>query len=141
MVGVCIQCTEEQAEALSKLFKVVKIIRPKEKQEPTLDNILAFCQERNSPVDGMRFYNYYQPRGWIDASGKKIEDWRSKIIEWEKNGKNNNQRNRIISAAEYEAKGMGKHDPQKIQEFMDWAKDFCSKSEAKKEECSQSLAQ
>lgn len=137
MVGVCIQCTEEQAEALTKLFKVVKIIRPKEKQEPTLDNILAFCQERNSPVDGMRFYNYYQPRGWIDASGKKIEDWRAKIIEWEKNGKNNSQRNRFISAAEYEARGMDKPDPKKVQQFMDWADSQFGKEEA----CSQSLAQ
>ena len=125
-VGVCIQCTEEQAEALSKLFKVVKIIRPKEKEAPTLENIMTFCRERNSPVDAMRFFSYYEPRGWVDAKGDKIEDWRKKLIEWEKNGKNNRRSpNKPMTAAEYEASGGGKPDPDQIKKFMEWVDNGC----------------
>jgi hypothetical protein len=72
----------------------------------------------------MRFFNYYEPRGWVDAKGDKIEDWRKKIIEWEKNGKNNRRNpNRPMTAAEYEASGGGRPSPDQIEKFMDWADD------------------
>lgn len=104
-VAVIIPASLEVAQAFQKIFPNAQIrrIKRKEEQQPEQPNepvnacatadreklcrdIVAYCQERNSDVDGIRFFNYYDGRNWIDASGKKITDWKSKVIEWEHNG-------------------------------------------------------
>lgn len=109
-VVVMMKLKREEAEAFLKLFPLAKI---KELQKPqdrleakaaTLADVLAFCKDRNSPVDGSRFFSYYDGRGWVDGRGEKITDWKSKLIEWEGNGKNN-RRKPFQTAAEYEASG------------------------------------
>ena len=50
--------------------------------KPTLDDVIAFVKERNSPVNGQRFFTYYEKRGWLDKSGDAF-DWKQKLIEWE----------------------------------------------------------
>lgn len=91
MVTVVIQMPLEEAQAFAKEHPKAKIYRPKQRQDQkqaTLDAILEFCRKRNSPVDGARFFKYYDGRGWIDGAGNKITDWRKKLIEWEGYGMN-----------------------------------------------------
>lgn len=65
--------------------------RNKKKRErfvpPTLDEIRAYCRQRNSSVDPVQFYDYFTAdpsRAWIDAKGQPVLNWKQKIVTWEK---------------------------------------------------------
>ena len=120
-IAVIIKVTPDVALAFKKIFPdaLIRKITPKEpareqkpeikpatveEREKLLREIVTFCRERNSPVDAVRFFNYYDGRGWVDAAGKNITDWKAKLIEWETNGKNNRPRS-YTTDAEYNAKG------------------------------------
>ena len=51
---------------------------------PTLEEIEAYCKERNSNVDAKHFYDYYTEGKWVDAKGNKVRNWKQKLITWEK---------------------------------------------------------
>lgn len=51
---------------------------------PTLDDIKAYCLERNSCVDPNVFYDYFTTGGWKDSEGKPVKNWKQKLITWEK---------------------------------------------------------
>lgn len=50
---------------------------------PTLDEVVAYCRERNSPVDPKRFYDYFAVSGWVDSQGQPVRNWKQKLITWE----------------------------------------------------------
>ena len=66
--------------------------KPTRKQftPPTLDEIQAYCQERNNNVDAQKFYDYFTASDWYDSKGNKVRSWKQKIITWENNGFNSN---------------------------------------------------
>lgn len=117
-VAVVILASMEMAQAFQKIFPNAQIrhIKRKEEQQPEqpkepvkacamadreklLHDIVAYCRERNSDVDGVRFFNYYDGRNWIDASGKKITDWKAKVVEWEHNGLTTKQKPSSITGS------------------------------------------
>ena len=54
---------------------------------PTLEEVRAYCRERNSSVNPDDFYNYFTAdpdRQWIDAKGHQVTSWKQKILTWEK---------------------------------------------------------
>ncbi len=53
---------------------------------PTLEEVRAWCAERGSDVDPLRFFSYYDAGQWIDARGQPVRSWKQKLISWEKNG-------------------------------------------------------
>lgn len=56
---------------------------------PSLDDIRAYCRERNNGVDAQRFYDYYSTADWVDAHGNPVRNWKQKLIaNWE--NKNHN---------------------------------------------------
>ena len=55
---------------------------------PTLEEIKAYCKERNSCVDAEKFFEYFDTGGWVDSKGNKVKNWKQKIITWEKYGGN-----------------------------------------------------
>ena len=64
-------------------------VREREQKEsqsphPSLEEIIEFCKERNSPVDPKRFYDFFSTTGWKDTNGKEVRSWKSKLISWEK---------------------------------------------------------
>lgn len=50
---------------------------------PTLEEIRAYCKERNNNVDPQKFYDYFSATDWYDSKGKKVASWKGKIITWE----------------------------------------------------------
>jgi hypothetical protein len=52
---------------------------------PTLEEVRAYCRERNNNVDAERFIDYYSANGWVQGKGKPIKDWKACIRTWEKN--------------------------------------------------------
>lgn len=59
------------------------IAKPKRFSPPTLEEVTAYCRERNNNVDPKRFYDYYTESSWKDSSGKAVKNWKQKVITWE----------------------------------------------------------
>ena len=57
---------------------------------PTIEEVRAYCRERNSSVDPDKFFEYFQTGNWKDSKGNPVKNWKQKIITWEKFNNNNN---------------------------------------------------
>lgn len=61
-----------------KNIKKKKVFTP-----PTLEEVKAYCMERNLAVDPERFFNYFTAGDWIDSKGNQVRNWKQKILTWE----------------------------------------------------------
>ena len=50
---------------------------------PTLEEVVAYQQERNSPIDAVRFYDSNTARGWVDKNQVPYKDWKAVFRVWE----------------------------------------------------------
>ena len=69
-----------------KQKKVKKVFIP-----PTLEEITAYIQEKHYSVNPKTFFDYYTETEWKDVSGKKIKNWKGKVVTW--NSRNTNSQN------------------------------------------------
>jgi hypothetical protein len=53
--------------------------------KPTIEEIKAYCEERNNNVDPERFYDYYEANGW-KVGKNAMKDWKASVRTWERNG-------------------------------------------------------
>lgn len=51
---------------------------------PELDEVSAYCEERQNGISAEAFIDYYQARGWELKPGQKMKDWRSAVRTWER---------------------------------------------------------
>lgn len=63
-------------------------IKPQKRfTKPTLEEVQAYCQERNNSVDAQKWYDYYSANGW--RVGKNpMKDWKAAVRTWERSGDN-----------------------------------------------------
>lgn len=50
---------------------------------PTLEQVKAYCNERNNSVDAERFINYYTANGW-KVGKNPMKDWKAAVRTWER---------------------------------------------------------
>jgi len=50
---------------------------------PTLEEVQAYCKERNNNVDAQKWYDFYQSKGWMKGKNK-MKDWKACVRTWEK---------------------------------------------------------
>ena len=60
---------------------------PKRKRfiPPTLEEVQAYCNERNNNVGPQHFVDYYTSNGW-QVGKNKMKDWKAAVRTWERNG-------------------------------------------------------
>lgn len=60
--------------------------KPKVKRfvKPTIEEIKAYCQERNNNIDAEYFYDKYEGQGW-KVGKNPMKDWKAVVRTWEKN--------------------------------------------------------
>ena len=85
---------------------------------PTLEEVMAYCQERNNGVDAIEFVDYYTANGWVQGrQGKPVADWKACVRVWERNGINPKRHGtgaEATAAAKGELTGVREHsDEQK----------------------------
>ena len=51
---------------------------------PTVEEVRAYCQERNNGIDPDAFVDYYTARGWKYGQGKPVADWKAAVRTWER---------------------------------------------------------
>lgn len=56
---------------------------------PTLEEVQAYCEERNNGIDPEAWYAYYKARGFKLGKGTPMKDWKAAVITWEKKAKDN----------------------------------------------------
>ena len=52
---------------------------------PSLEEVQAYCDERNNNVDADKFINHYTSNGWM-VGKNKMQDWKAAVRTWERNG-------------------------------------------------------
>lgn len=51
---------------------------------PSVDEVRAYCAERQNGVDADCFVDFYTANGWKQSRGKSIVDWKAAVRTWEK---------------------------------------------------------
>lgn len=51
---------------------------------PTLEEVQAYCTERNNNVDAQTFMDHYTANGWL-VGKNKMKDWKAAVRTWERN--------------------------------------------------------
>lgn len=52
---------------------------------PTAVEVYLYCKERGSSVDPNAFWDFYDAADWKDSNGNLIQNWKQRVIAWEKN--------------------------------------------------------
>lgn len=78
--------TDSDSDILFKKEKNIKKEKPKPKRfvPPTLDEVKAYCQERNNNVIPEKFIDYYESNGW-KVGRNPMKDWKACVRTWEGN--------------------------------------------------------
>ncbi|MCQ2770307.1 MAG: phage replisome organizer N-terminal domain-containing protein [Clostridia bacterium] len=64
---------------------------------PTVEEVKAYCIERNNNIDAQHFVDYNEARGWELKKGVKMKDWKATIRLWEQNEKDVKPKTKIDS--------------------------------------------
>lgn len=51
---------------------------------PTLEEVSAYCKERNNTVNAQKWYDHYSANGWM-VGRSKMKDWKAAVRTWEHN--------------------------------------------------------
>ena len=55
-------------------------------KKPTLEEVEAYCKERNNQVNAGKFIDFYESKGW-KVGKEPMKDWKACIRTWEKGNK------------------------------------------------------
>ena len=90
---------ESKSKSKSKSKNIKENIQEKSSHfvPPTLEEVKAYCQERNSCVDPVKFFDYFTTGNWRDARGNPVKNWKLKIITWESKNDGNSPKTTQLS--------------------------------------------
>jgi hypothetical protein len=54
--------------------------------KPTLDEVIAYCQERRNSINAQAFIDFYESKGW-KIGDQAMKDWKAAIRTWEQRNK------------------------------------------------------
>lgn len=73
--------------SINKKEDINKLISKKEKfKKPTIEEIQAYCKERNNNIDPEMFYDFYESKNWMIGKNK-MKDFKACIRTWERSRK------------------------------------------------------
>lgn len=95
--------------------------------KPTLEEIRAYCQERNNGVDPERFFDFYESKGW-KVGNQGMKDWKAAVRTWEqrdkKEGRKDGNKEGVRSSPE--SMNMSKEIYDKIHSFPERNIDYAT---------------
>ena len=62
------------------------ITRAQKFTPPTVEEVTAYCRERDNNIDPQHFIDYYEARNWM-LGKTKMKDWKAAIRTWEQRNK------------------------------------------------------
>lgn len=70
---------------------------------PTFEEVKAYCLERNRGVDPVKWFDFYQAKGWMVGKNKMM-DWQAAVRTWEKTTDNSIENKKPVLDSEESAK-------------------------------------
>ena len=67
---------------------------------PTVEEVDAYCRERNNNINPERFVDYYESNGW-KVGRNSMKDWKAAVRTWERNGYQKQQKPQTPNSALY----------------------------------------
>lgn len=83
---------QQQDNSKSTTDKDIKTIRHKDNNntttfvKPTVEEVKAYCLERNNGIDAEAFISFYESKGWMIGKNK-MKDWKAAVRTWERSRK------------------------------------------------------
>lgn len=70
---------------------------------PSVEEVAAYCRERNNDIDAEQFVAFYASKGW-KVGNSPMKDWKQCVITWEKRGGRNGPQRpaKTVIAQQYE---------------------------------------
>ena len=54
--------------------------------KPTIEEVRAYCKERQNGIDADYFFDYYEANGWKVGGKAPMKSWQAAVRNWERNG-------------------------------------------------------
>ncbi len=54
---------------------------------PKIEDVIAYCKERNNGVDPQKWFNFYSAKGWFIGKNR-MKDWKAAVRTWEQQKSN-----------------------------------------------------
>jgi len=83
------------SEESSQTKETIKETKTKESKKfivPSLNDILSYISEQSLSVDGADFLRFFTESNWHDSYGKKVTNWKLKLLTWNKFNKTYGQK-------------------------------------------------
>lgn len=99
--GVTKNNESKSIEKEIEIDKEKEDIKPQKRfTKPTLEEVQAYCQERNNNVDAQKWYDYYSANGWKVGRSKMV-DWKAAIRTWERGDSNGKPKHKPVNFTPY----------------------------------------
>ena len=107
-----LQCNTDVTKCNTEIEKDKEIDTDKEKEKkcnkpqkrftkPTLEEVQAYCQERNNNVDAQKWYDHYEAVGW-KVGKNPMKDWKASVRTWERGETSGNNRTSNKASFDYD---------------------------------------
>lgn len=82
----------QNPEPEEKAAQEIQTEKPKRKNfvKPTVEEIAAYCKEKNYNVNAQQFFNYYESNGW-KIGRNAMKSWQAAVQNWNTRDKANNK--------------------------------------------------
>lgn len=77
------EITNEQPTNNQQVTTNKNVNKEKKFIPPTFNDVLEYCMQNNLDVDGIKFINFYESKGWM-VGKNKMKDWKAAIRNWAK---------------------------------------------------------
>ena len=77
------QLTNEQQTTNNQLTTNKNDKKEKKFIIPTFNDVLVYCMQNDLEVDGIKFINFYESKGWMIGKNK-MKDWKAAVRTWAK---------------------------------------------------------
>lgn len=74
---------------------------PKRFIKPTLEEVQAYCKERNNNVDAQKWFDYYTANGW-KVGKNPMKDWKASVRTWERKDGNETDKGKFARTFDYD---------------------------------------
>jgi transposase len=78
-INTTVNITNEYIDMSDKPTKRTRFI------PPSVEEVQAYCDERQNNIDAEKFISYYTSNGW-KVGRNKMKDWKATVRTWERNG-------------------------------------------------------
>ena len=69
--------------------------------KPTIEEVQAYCKERNNNVDAQRWFDFYESKGW-KVGKNPMKDWKASIRTWERSSNDDKHEGQGKSTFDYD---------------------------------------